>query len=174
MITFLLKRYQRTDKHTFGVLSEPTFGWKCATVEKMTPKSWQGITAGQKSKCCLPCGEYSLLLRYDMWLHPYFDIAIGGVYKNSTFNPTTPHSAGCVGIGSKYEFGGWCEKGEDVFGMLSDYIQQLIDRGLIPTRPKRGVVTLRIEEAETLEYIDFKGKSNEDDEWDEEDWNMMD
>lgn len=170
MITFTLTRTCKTDKFTFGLLKEEKYGFRCATVERKTPQNYSKMTPNMRTKCCLPCGEYSLMLRYDLELAPYFEINVTGVYKKATFNANVPLSAGSIGIGKSHNLTGWCDEGDEVLSKLQDYIRMLLVKGEMPTKPKKGIVRLKIEEAPDMQTVEYEQEEPEEEDFD---WDLV-
>lgn len=53
---------------------------------------------------------------------------------------------------------------------LQDYIRMLLVKGEIPTKPKKGIVRLKIEEAPDMQTVEYEQEEPEEEDFDWDLW----
>ena len=169
MITFVLNRTACTPFVTIGTLTEETSGFKCATVERLSPSIGKPT---QKSNRALPAGTYKmkLVMGYEGL---YLKIsAFGAMSDARIIGAEKPSKAplGSICIGTRWlgtEMRDFVRAGEVIDKILNHFI----DNGLVDSRGKYGEIELVIKEDE---MVRIDGKDPDYTEEDEMDWDLLD
>ena len=169
MIKFVLNRTACTPFVTIGTLSEETSGFKCATVERLSPSIGKPT---QKSNRALPVGTHRMKLKmgYDGLFLKIS--AFGAMSEARIIGAERPSKApmGGVCVGTRWT-GTEMKGGETVERAIDKLINRFIDTGQVDSRGKYGDMELEIKEDE---MVRIDGKDPDYTEEDEMDWDLLD
>lgn len=169
MIKFVLNRTTSTPFVTIGTLTEETSGFKCATVERLSPSIGKPT---QKSNRALPVGTHKM--KFMMGYEGFFvKIATKGALSDARIiGAEKPSKApmGSVCVGTRWT-GAEMAGGQAVERAIDKLINRFIDTGQVDSRGKYGDMELEIKEDE---MVRIDGKDPDYTEEDEMDWDLLD
>lgn len=127
------------------------------TVERpQVPKGWEKMTSTQRMRFCIPVGDYQVSYEYDTDLNLQFVIRGVSTWRTMHFVGDNVPAVNTIKVGTEYNDDGYIKGGDVVMREMSELIEEMMENGQIPTKPKYGffhLVILQAPDYHEGEYI---------------------